>query len=705
MPSFPATMTSFSPFRPTIALVLAIAPVVHAAVKLSDEASLYATASTPEGRHLLAVDELNRVAGAEVKKLDSSFDGRKFIQDLLASQDRLTDFMYSGPMDNPAKSLRILSEIWKSDPEGIKDRREQTTAAAVAITFGQDKWPEDGALERYRYFRDSRREGKLHKSFDSLEAWEKRYVVSAGSNGGWSGSGGAWGDDSLVWLRDNVKLPVKDYTGACWQAPYKLNNLFGDSIHGSKYYAPFDHMIHAERVREIGGVCGSLSHYGATAARANGIPAITMGEPGHCAYAVRVARGEWTPAYSLSWQRGLHTSLWGKTWTQLVQQEKAFDDKNAFQRCYAHLWQARALKATNPALAETAYAAALEAQPINYVAWTESLEFIRDVRKPTAESWEIIGKSIVAGLGEFPETAWDVTSRIQDAALAALPEARREGFLLRFHEGIAKQDGPVMWDYGKALDSQVKALNLDRTKELGFFEKVLTIQSTSKSWFAPTIAWGQERYNTDFGASSAYFAVLGRVFSTAGGSGSNEEGLKAALGPAILAAEKADNVSAFQSLGRAASAFTKPAGQSVDPFPGDLLSSGGLLRISSTSNWDHPINHWGVIEAQGGSFHTDKEVRPNAVVRLGKLGDLSGIVVLGTDYGQNGSRQMPLKVSVSEDGSTWTEVFRTTDPKGPWRIPLQGKATRVQFVKVERDDDRKEVFHLAGIRAYGRRLQ
>jgi hypothetical protein len=53
----------------------------------------------------------------------------------------------------------------------------------------------------------------------------------------------------------------------------------------------------------------------------------------------------------------------------------------------------------------------------------------------------------------------------------------------------------------------------------------------------------------------------------------------------------------------------------------------------------------------------------------------------------------------------WREVFRSKDPVGPWRIPLSGKATRVFYVKVERDDDRNEFFHLAGIRVYGRKLQ
>ncbi|WP_338288454.1 hypothetical protein [Luteolibacter sp. LG18] len=679
-------------------------PAAFGAVELANEAALQTTATTPQGRYELAVAELKRIAGPELEKMTGSSDTRWFAQDLLASKERMADLMLSGPLDNPAKSLRILAAIWKSDPKGLVNRQEQTTAAAVALMFAKDKWPEDKAVDRYKFYRDSRLAGKLHPQFDTLDTWEKRFVVSGGQNGGWSDIGGAWGDDSLVWLRDNVKLTAKEYTGACWQAPYKLNNLFGDSIHGANYYAPFSNVIHAERVRDVGGVCGSLSHYGANAARANGLPAITMGEPGHCAYAVRVARGDWEPAYSLSWQRGLHISLWGNTWTQLMLQEKIFGDKAAYDRCMAHVWQARALKGKNPALAELAYQAALEVQPINYPVWCESLEFLRDVRKPTAQAWEIIGKSVSTALAGYPEAAWDVLSKIDEAALKALPADKRMAFFLKYHELISKQDGPVMWDYEKALDAQAKALGDDKAQDLAFFEKVLSIESGSKSWFAPTIAWGQKRFATDAASTNAFFAVLGRVFASAA-SGGNQDGLKSALGPAILAAEEAGNVDAFQSLGKAGRSFSKSAPQTAEGFPGDLLSSGGLLKVSSTCQYDHPENHWGVIEADGGSFHTDKQKRPNAVVRLGKLGDLSGIVILGTDYGQNGGRQMPLKVSVSEDGNTWHEVFRTTDQKGPWRIPLSGKATRVQYVKAERDDDREEFFHLAGIRVYGRRLQ
>lgn len=649
----------------------------------------------------LARAELRRVASPAIEEISQKQDGKRFISELTASAGLLGDLMFSGPLpDEPGKMLWVLFDLWKADRTGLSNAFDRSTAAAVALTFGQSKWPQDKALIRYEYFRDSRKQGLLHPQFDGLLTWEKRFVVSAGSNGGW----GTWDDESLVWLRDNVKLPAKDYIGACWQAPYRLENLFGDSIHGAMYYAPFGDQIHAKRVRDVGGVCGSLSHYGATAARANGIPALTMGEPGHCAYAVRLSRGQWAPAYTLSWQRGLHTSLWGSTWTQLVLQEEAMGEKSAHDQSTAHLWQARAYLKVNPELAETAYRLALEAQPHNQPAWLEATTFLKEFRKPDAAAWESIQTGALKALASYPEAAWGVIANIQSAALAALPENRRLPFLLEFHMAIASQDGPVMWDFESALNAQAAALGGDPARQLEFFEKVLGVQAGSKSWFAPTIAWGQAKFGKDASTSAAFFAALSRVFAT-DAAGANQDGLRSALRPAVLAAAANQNVEAFQALGKAGASLRNDQTLKTEPFPGELLTAGGLILTSSTSNWDHPENHWGILEACGGGFHSASEVRPNAVVRLGKLGDLTGIVIHDSSGGQNAARQIPLKVSISENGQSWTQVFRSENHESMWRIPLEGKATRVQFIKVERDDDRQEFFHLNAIHAYGRRLQ
>ncbi|MEK7952703.1 hypothetical protein [Luteolibacter soli] len=679
-------------------LLLAALPATGlAAVSLPEsEAALEIRAEDPVFRRQWALEELERVLGPKEWKALSNGPRSTFFRDMQGAL--LEELMFSGPLpEDPAKMLRIAEALWKEDRGGMADRNELTTAAAVALMYAKKDWPEDQADERYRYFRDSRKAGKLHPVFDTLATWEKRYVVSAGGNGGWAGPGG-WGEDSLVWLRDHVKLPIKDYTGACWQAPYRLENVFGDSIHGSNYYAPFDKMIHAERVREVGGVCGSLSHYGATAARANGIPAITMGEPGHCAYAVRTARGEWTPAYSLSWERGLHTSLWGKTWTQLVLQEKVLDEKYATDRSSLHLWQARALKDKNPELAEKAYLLALKDQPLDQPLWSEYVTWLRDARKPAPLALKKVHDDVLAALADYPEAAWDVAQVIEAAMIEAVPADERIPFLLSFHNAIASHKGPVMWDLPKALDQQVKLLGKPGA-ELEFFEQVVSLQSKS-DWLAPVVAWGSERFGK--GGNTAWYEVLGRGLATGGSAG---ESTRKALRPAILAAAATNNVEAFQALAKAVATPDGPKLPALPPFPGELLSSGGLIRLSTTSNWDAPESHAAVLETRGGRLHTDSEVHPNVVVRLPKLGELSGIVVADASTGYNASRIVPIKVSISEDGQSWQEVFRSEKPGEPWRVDLAGKAPRASWVKVERDDNRKEVFHLSAIHVYGRRLQ
>ena len=61
------------------------------------------------------------------------------------------------------------------------------------------------------------------------------------------------------------------------------------------------------------------------------------------------------------------------------------------------------IEGENPELAEQAYANALEAQPLNFPVWVDSVDFLKESRKPDAESWEIIGKSISTALAARQE--------------------------------------------------------------------------------------------------------------------------------------------------------------------------------------------------------------------------------------------------------------------------------------------------------------
>lgn len=104
--------------------------------------------------------------------------------------------------------------------------------------------------------------------------------------------GNPWDDKSYEWSNEHVNLPWRRYTAACWAAPYTGHNFFGDTIQGPLFYVPWrDLNTTAENTQIIGGVCGGLSYFGTMAAQAHGIPAYPVGQPGHCAYAVRVKRG------------------------------------------------------------------------------------------------------------------------------------------------------------------------------------------------------------------------------------------------------------------------------------------------------------------------------------------------------------------------------------------------------------------------------
>jgi glycerol kinase len=73
----------------------------------------------------------------------------------------------------------------------------------------------------------------------------------------------------LAWMLDNINVPIGRLTDSCWAVRYQGASAFGETIQGPLFYVPGrDHLNWAEGILAQGGVCGSLSHFGAVAARA-----------------------------------------------------------------------------------------------------------------------------------------------------------------------------------------------------------------------------------------------------------------------------------------------------------------------------------------------------------------------------------------------------------------------------------------------------
>ncbi|MGA0846709.1 MAG: hypothetical protein ACO3RV_09225, partial [Luteolibacter sp.] len=327
----------------------------------------HAATITPEFLLQREIDRL--LLAAEIQQNDP------FAQALRKSTDWQRELLDSGPVENPSAIVATLHALWKHQPEIATHSIDRSMASACALESARGGMNPDQALLRFRFFQDRHRSGELNSIYDEIDTFNRRFLARGVQHTAFNLP------ESMEYLVSAISLPSHQYTSACWYAAYRAHNAFGDSIHGPHYYSPFRDSwgSHAERVREVGGVCGSLSNLGAAAAIANGIPAVTMGEPGHCAYAVMTSPGNWVPAYTLSWKRGMHTSFDGSTWgwhrliTEAMKSREKTSKSNDLRRLAMHQ-----LESGKTANARQTIRLARTTNPIDWSNWVTSAKILNE---------------------------------------------------------------------------------------------------------------------------------------------------------------------------------------------------------------------------------------------------------------------------------------------------------------------------------------
>ncbi len=659
---------------------------------------------------------IDTVGVGHLEELRAEPNGEAFLEAFLGDDDWMRMFLLSGPLGKaPEAALRKLHFLWREDRACAETLADKTLATAVALDYGSCGWTDAQAWTRYTFYRDSARDELLHPVYDTLGAWEKRWLT--GHRLSMHGEA-----TSQQWLRDNVKLPVSGYRKACWQVPYRGHNCFGDSVQSWVYYFPFQGSFGSftEMTRFVGGVCGRLSGYGAGAAVANGIPATTMGEPGHCAYAVRLGRGNWAPAYSLSWKRGIHVSLYGKTWQMLLLTEEMLGSEAAWEASNMHLWQARrhrprvelseATGGDHPQVemthagvapqAREAYELAVKAQPANYVAWDRYGAWLRSAGADE-QAWRAYHDGVLAGLAAFPEAAWTLISkRVYPSILPAMSPAERVSLLAAFHEKLDGW-GTGRWNVEGALGHQLKQVGKEQTPRFRFAETVVSAHRNSSAYLGPALAWAYGQLAKTAETQERFFDLVSGVLASDEG----EVHSKAVLdmcSKAVVAAEKDGDADTFRAVGQLAERVLEKPGEFVPAFEGELLSEGGFTQFSSISGrWDKtPYLHCMIPGKRRGWFHSNEEENPWVRIEMRHFGELTGIEIVNRP-GQL-ARAVPLHVLVSEDGEEWEEIAVLRKAKGAWQVDLRGKGIRARHVKAFKEG--RGILHLLNIRVYGRRL-
>ncbi len=267
---------------------------------------------------------LAREGGASFLK--AFFDNQVWMEDFFASGDPSTTW------DNALLALDAI--YYHSFKETMPTDADLRWATAAALNAQED--PSD-VFYALQVLLQTRKELLLIKGMDDLRVDQMRFVFATSQ-----------GDAaSMAWIVKQHHVSPSDYAGVCWFAAYRVHNFFGDSIHGPIYYRPWDHVyVRHETARKIGGVCGSLSHYGCMAARAHGLPATTGGQPAHCAYNLWQPRMlRWEIDYNVNPYTGAHFLPWKNVYSfSMLDLQNELFAHSKYRDSMRALWTAEILR-------------------------------------------------------------------------------------------------------------------------------------------------------------------------------------------------------------------------------------------------------------------------------------------------------------------------------------------------------------------------
>lgn len=679
----------------------------------ADEAAIWAFLEDPANRLDLARLTLIRKAGVEnIKFIASQKMGSNLLFSLSSDLDWMNGAMYSGPTDNLGLALLYLSRIYLKYTEDMGDATVRRIATTTALEFAREGgkgngeenlrtyqdsyrggWGEKDMLARFAYYCTSYQAGKLNVIFDTLRYWDTRIVTGCQETNSWGSV------RSLAWQRDNVRLPAEGYLGASGQLTYRLLNVAGDSVFSADYLGPilkYTGNIIAWAHREIGGVCGACSHYGAFGALAAGIPAMTMGEPGHCAYTVRVG-DKWEKGYSIYWQHGMAKAFWGfHDWDFLILMQNLYSD---YQRtlvsdqlvALGEFFASRKMMKS----AFLCFEDAVVTQPLNWPAWVANASYLRQKAPENKAKWKELHDRIVETLAvEYHNAAATLLSRlVYPDFLKLVPDRKERNKLFEAFFKQCKDFGTNRWDITGLLDAQIAGCNTPEDK-IAYMKNSLATLMKKPDYAGPVLTWGldfiaklpegdaeSDKLQEEF--SELIVSAMSRTRSTK----KDSDATWLALSEAINTAATNWDHKTFQAIGRMAQRKCKkkfPKNKfKFRRFPGKVISEKGAIQTAVTLSPPQMQNcclHWGVLQKTGGRIPVKMSGKNGMVVKLEELSELNGVICL---FARPFDGHGPLYIEISEDGQNWVRPGGPTSLAGAvFRVDLKGSHPRARFVRL-----------------------
>lgn len=373
------------------------------------------------------------------------------------------------------------------------------------------------------------------------------------------------------------------------------------------------------------------------------------------------------------------------------------------------------------------YEQAIKAQPTNYGTWLACIKTLESVKDVPAGTWLDLGRRAAHTFPAYHEAGWALTRRCLDKVLPGMTPLERVGVLLACNRELRQENGQklVTFSYDDLLQWQTNQIG-DPAVAAMYFGKLLAIHHNDNpkdNWvFEQVLNWSKNHF-------AAYSATAYAEFFRSQGDKVDKNLLRATLSTCIRKAGEAGDMASYRLWNRMAAQMLPPlkpgdvflndaqaaAAPKYAPFPGDVLSSSGLLRTSSACEHDRPLSYAQLLSGGfGGWFDTNPEEKPWAEVQVAGESLLTGIVLVNRYEFASTQDEFqwaaPLRVSVSADGKTWTEVASFDAAQDVYRVDLQQRGVRAQYVRIERIPDADKTkppgrFHFRNFLVFGRRLR
>lgn len=707
-----------------------LAGQLRQALKKLDQKGVTEFLKKPENRLMLAQWELLNLA--DMDALGKLMKDRETAEDLallLNDLPWISSFVYDGQLKNPEIALAMVRHFRQNDPNMDKDvlyeggtenagntkpGLKRRIAAAVAVQFTRNGWYGEGremtpeeiedlkflgnmgeprrrgkkektdtfkdARERYEFFAESADKELLHSGFATMPDWLMHIVC------GWKGNSPFGTASTMRWLRDNCSAPAMRYTGMAFQVPYLPLNVTGDVIFSQFYYEPFQALYpgnFAKMTRDVGAVCGGLSHFGTSAACANGVPAVTMGEPGHCAYAV-YADGKWNPTNTISEDRHPHWDCWGETsWSAFQMMTDMFTNGARTRDAQMVATMASVLaKHKNPINALKLFELSATMQPLNQPIWGKYMETAAKSLNRQPRKWLGVNEFVCSSIApQHPSMcATFLTENIYPSMLATLrsPKQKIAAFEALFNNFNINEKAE--WDIEKLLDMQFASLGRSRTLKKEFFEKLFDSVSKHPS-FSLAVAWAiRTAYTENKNFGKDVLEMVEKAMETC-----TDKDLMAA--GIIRGAEAIGNI---ELANKYSEPYTKKKEAEMKPLPkfepvgGNLVSEGGIISLSKYHpDFRSAIYHGAALTTAGGHIQSDGGKHQTITLELKKATQLGGIVIIPNGGSAAGYYEWNLEVS--KDGKEWTHLAKLpNNVKDPCvRVNIKKNNPTVKFIRID----------------------